>query len=94
MQNIFYDEAPYHILYYDAELHAYRTDKFGGWVNQPTESGMPLFGYGPSGTPADRDHGPAVGRASARPPRRRAARRRSRGTPAPGAGRSDVGVDR
>ena len=24
-------------LYYDAELHAYRTDKFGGWQIQPTE---------------------------------------------------------
>ena len=35
MQQLVYDEAPYHILYYDAELHAYRTDKFGGWKNQP-----------------------------------------------------------
>ena len=44
-----YDEAPYHILYYDAELHAYRTDKFGGWTNQPSEDGTPLFGYGSIG---------------------------------------------
>ena len=49
MQNLVYDEAPYHILYYDAELHAYRTDKFAGWTNQPTEGGTPLFGYGPRG---------------------------------------------
>jgi peptide/nickel transport system substrate-binding protein len=49
MQNLVYDEAPYHILYYDAELHAYRTDKFGGWTNQPTEGGTPLFGYGSFG---------------------------------------------
>jgi peptide/nickel transport system substrate-binding protein len=49
MQNIFYDQAPYHVLYYDNELHAYRTDKFGGWVNQPPDSGTPLFGYGPIG---------------------------------------------
>ena len=49
MQQIFYDQAPYHILYYDAELHAYRTDKFGGWVNQPPDTGTPLFGYGPIG---------------------------------------------
>lgn len=49
MQNIFYDDAPYHVLYYDNELHAYRTDKFGGWVNQPPDSGTPLFGYGPIG---------------------------------------------
>ncbi len=49
MQNLVYDEAPYHILYYDAELHAYRTDKFGGWVNQPPSDGTPLFGYGSGG---------------------------------------------
>jgi peptide/nickel transport system substrate-binding protein len=46
MQQIFYDDAPYHVLYYDNELHAYRTDKFAGWTNQPPESGTPLFGYG------------------------------------------------
>jgi peptide/nickel transport system substrate-binding protein len=49
MQNLVYDEAPYHILYYDAELHAYRTDKFGGWTNQPAQGGTPLFGYGSIG---------------------------------------------
>ena len=49
MQNLVYDEAPYHILYYDAELHAYRTDKFAGWVNQPPQDGTPLFGYGSGG---------------------------------------------
>ncbi len=49
MQELVYNEAPYHILYYDAELHAYRTDKFGGWTNQPSEGGTPLFGYGPFG---------------------------------------------
>jgi peptide/nickel transport system substrate-binding protein len=48
MQNLVYDEAPYIILYYDAELHAYRTDKFAGWKNQP-EDGTPLFGYGSGG---------------------------------------------
>ena len=46
MQNIFYDEAPYHVLYYDNELHAYRTDKFTNWTNQPPDNGTPLFGYG------------------------------------------------
>ena len=35
MQQLFYDSACYHILYYDSELHAYRTDKFTGWTNQP-----------------------------------------------------------
>jgi peptide/nickel transport system substrate-binding protein len=49
MQNLVYDEAPYHILYYDAELHAYRTDKFAGWTNQPSVGGTPLFGYGSGG---------------------------------------------
>jgi peptide/nickel transport system substrate-binding protein len=46
MQELAYAEAPYQILYYDSELHAYRTDKFGGWQNQPAEGGTPLFGYG------------------------------------------------
>ena len=46
MQEIAYEQAPYHILYYDSELHAYRTDKFSGWKNQPEENGTPLFGYG------------------------------------------------
>ena len=49
MQQIAYDEAPYIIMYYDAELHAYRTDKFAGWKNQPTTGGTPLFGYGSGG---------------------------------------------
>ena len=49
MQQIFYDDAPYHVLYYDNELHAYRTDKFANWTNQPPDSGTPLFGYGPFG---------------------------------------------
>ena len=49
IQELVYAEAPYHILYYDAELHAYRTDKFGGWTNQPSQGGTPLFGYGSFG---------------------------------------------
>lgn len=49
MQQLFYDAAAYHILYYDSELHAYRTDKFSGWVSQPPDTGTPLFGYGYSG---------------------------------------------
>ncbi len=44
MQQMWYDAAPYHILYYDDNLHAYRTDKFGGWQNQPA-NGTPLFSY-------------------------------------------------
>ena len=49
MQNIVYDQAPYHILYYDANLDVYRTDLFTGWQNQPRSNGTPLFGYGPLG---------------------------------------------
>ncbi len=49
MQDIAYVEAPYIIMYYDAELHAYRTDKFAGWRDQPSEGGTPLFGYGSGG---------------------------------------------
>jgi peptide/nickel transport system substrate-binding protein len=48
LQEICYRDAPYHILFYDANLHAYRTDRFTGWVNQP-EDGVPLFGYGSFG---------------------------------------------
>jgi peptide/nickel transport system substrate-binding protein len=49
IQNLVYDEAPYHILYYDSDLHAYRTDRFGGWSLQPTDGGTPLFSYGSLG---------------------------------------------
>ena len=43
MQNLIYDQAPYHILYYDDNLDAYRTDRFAGWQNQPIDSGEPFF---------------------------------------------------
>jgi peptide/nickel transport system substrate-binding protein len=46
MQQIMYDEAPYHVLFYDEALHAYRTDRFGGWKLQPSADGLPFFGYG------------------------------------------------
>ena len=46
MQSIFYKEAPYHILWYPNQLDAYRIDRFGGWRDQPTEDGTPLFGLG------------------------------------------------
>ncbi len=46
MQNMIYDAAPYDILYYDANLDAYRTDRFAGWQNQPTANGTPMFAYG------------------------------------------------
>ncbi len=49
MQEIFYRDLPNIPLYYDSELHAYRTDRFGGWQNQPPDTGTPLFGFGPIG---------------------------------------------
>ena len=45
MQNLIYDEAPYDILFYDANLDVYRNDKFAGWENMPAD-GTPLFSYG------------------------------------------------
>jgi peptide/nickel transport system substrate-binding protein len=45
LQNMFYDQAPYHLLYYDDQLDAYRTDRFTGWQNQPLDTGVPLFTY-------------------------------------------------
>jgi peptide/nickel transport system substrate-binding protein len=46
MQQIMYDEAPYHVLFYEAALHAYRTDRFANWQLQPSADGLPFFGYG------------------------------------------------
>ena len=49
MQQILYDQAPYHVLFYDAALSAWRTDKFGGWPLSPTKDGLPFFAYGTAG---------------------------------------------
>lgn len=46
MQSIVYKEAPYNILWYPNQLDAYRIDRFGGWRDQPTKDGTPLFGLG------------------------------------------------
>ena len=46
MQQLAYDQAPYHILFYDAALHAYRTNRFGGWHLSPEDGGLPFFAYG------------------------------------------------
>jgi hypothetical protein len=69
MQQLYYDAATYHILYYDSELHAARTDKFTGWVNQPPDTGTPLFGFGYSGYMALQDASlvPTPGPATAAP---------------------------
>jgi peptide/nickel transport system substrate-binding protein len=49
MQQMLYDDAPYHVLFYDAALSAWRTDRFGGWPLSPTEGGLPFFAYGTAG---------------------------------------------
>ncbi len=45
MQNLIYNEAPYDVLYYDANLDVYRKDRFAGWQNMPS-NGTPFFTYG------------------------------------------------
>jgi peptide/nickel transport system substrate-binding protein len=40
MQQIFYQEAPYVVLYYPRMLMAYNTDKWEGWVPYPGDNGM------------------------------------------------------
>ena len=40
---MFYDEATYVVLLQDADMQAYRTDRFEGWLQQPAETGPVLF---------------------------------------------------
>jgi hypothetical protein len=49
MVDLAYDEAPYLLLFYDDELHARRTDRFGGWTTQPRDGGVSLFTAGVQG---------------------------------------------
>ena len=39
MQQIFYEHAPYAVLYYPKSLIAYNSDKWEGWVPYPGEDG-------------------------------------------------------
>jgi peptide/nickel transport system substrate-binding protein len=43
MLRLFYDESTYVVLFEDANLQAYRTDRFEGWLRQPAETGPVLF---------------------------------------------------
>jgi peptide/nickel transport system substrate-binding protein len=43
MLRLFYDQSTYVVLFYDADLQAYRTDRFEGWLHQPAETGPVLF---------------------------------------------------
>ncbi|HSL77679.1 MAG TPA: ABC transporter substrate-binding protein [Candidatus Limnocylindrales bacterium] len=49
MLDLAYDEAPYLVLFYDDELHAHRTDRFGPWTTQPRAGGVSLFTAGVQG---------------------------------------------
>ena len=46
MQQILYDDRPELVLWYDNWLQAYRSDKWTGFVKQPSENGTILFQYG------------------------------------------------
>jgi peptide/nickel transport system substrate-binding protein len=39
----FYDSASYNVLNYEADLEAYRSDRFEGWVRQPADTGPVMF---------------------------------------------------
>ncbi len=43
MLTLFYDESTYVVLFEDADLQAYRTDRFEGWTRQPAETGPVIF---------------------------------------------------
>lgn len=44
-QRVYYEDAPYSIMWYDPLLSAWRTDRFEGWVVQPEPEGDPLEGW-------------------------------------------------
>ena len=46
MLDLAYDEAPYLIMFYDDDLHAYRTDRFEGWPAGSGDGTVNLFTYG------------------------------------------------
>jgi len=46
MQQMLYDDAPYVLTYYYDNPEAYRSDRFTGFVNQPSPKGAMLFQYG------------------------------------------------
>jgi peptide/nickel transport system substrate-binding protein len=46
MQQILYEDRPEMVLWYDNYLQAYRSDRWTGFVKQPTEGGSILFQYG------------------------------------------------
>ena len=81
MQHLFYDEAPYDILYYDANLLAYRNDKFAGWQNHAAPTAPRCSRYGPLGYTLLTDATARARRPSRRPPSGTAAVRRRPAAP-------------
>ena len=75
-----YDQAVYDILYYDANLDAYRTDRFAGWQNLPSERRRRCSRYGTLNYTQLTD-----AKAVAESRRRRGARRPPGAGPAPAA---------
>jgi peptide/nickel transport system substrate-binding protein len=45
-EKLVYDKAPYAVTFYYDDLEAYRTDRFTGFVPQPSPNGALLFQYG------------------------------------------------
>lgn len=43
MLRLFNTEATYLVLLQDADMQAYRTDRFEGWLQQPAETGPVVF---------------------------------------------------
>ena len=43
MLRLFNAESTYLVLLQDADMQAYRTDRFEGWLQQPAETGPVLF---------------------------------------------------
>jgi peptide/nickel transport system substrate-binding protein len=46
MQEIYYEDAAYAVMWYDPILSAWRSDRFTGFHPQPTPNGDPLEGWG------------------------------------------------
>jgi peptide/nickel transport system substrate-binding protein len=46
MQKMFYEDAPYAVMWYDPIFSAWRSDRFEGYVPQPQPNGDPLEGWG------------------------------------------------
>jgi peptide/nickel transport system substrate-binding protein len=88
MLDLAYDDAPYLVLFYDDELDAHRTDRFGGWTDGAVTT-APLFTVGVQGYLDLGPPPPAVPNATASPTRTPALATTS---PEPSTGPSDRGV--